>query len=193
MFSYRIDEETELRLLEEQHAGEFYVLQMANREHFRRWLDWPLDENYSLEDSKGFIKRALNRFASDNGFEAGIWHKGQLAGEVSIDRIDWYNRLAEVGYSLGASFEGRGIATRATQALIDHCFNGLDLHRVELRCVDENRRSRAVAERLGFKQEGILLESWWLNGAFVNQVVYRMLAAEWKNPDDDRRARRGRK
>jgi len=180
MFSYRVDEDTELRLLEERHAEEFYALQMANREHFRQWLDWPLDENYSLEDSKGFIKRALNRFANNNGFEAGIWFQGELVGEVSYDRIDWLNRIVEVGYSLGASFEGRGLATKSCRALVEHAFNGLKLNRVEIRCAAENQRSRAIPERLGFTQEGVLRQSWWLHGRFVDQVVYAMLADEWQ-------------
>ena len=178
MFARRINEEIELRLLEEHHVEEFYAWQMRNREHLREWLDWPLDDKYTIEECRGFIKRRLKGFAEGNGFEAGIWHRGELVGEVSIDRIDRTNKVAEMGYSLGADFQGRGIVTASMRALIDYAFDELKLHRVELRCAAENLKSRAVAERLGFIEEGELRESWLIHGRFVGQVVYGILAAE---------------
>jgi len=180
MFTHQVNDDIELHLLQEHHVQEFYAWQIGNREHLRRWLDWPLDENYSIEDSRGFIKRWLNRFAEGNGFEAGIWYQGTLVGEVSVDRIDWTNKVAEMGYSLGAEFQGRGIVTMCMRVLIDYAFDELELNRVELRCADENLKSRAVAERLGFTQEGELRESWLIHGRFVGQVIYGMLAAEWR-------------
>jgi len=179
MFTHQVSDRIELRLLQEHHVAEFYAWQMENSEHLRRWLDWPLDENYSIEDSRGFIKRWLNRFADNNGFEAGIWYQGKLIGEVSVDRIEWQNKLAEMGYSLGAEYQGRGIVTACMRVLIDYAFDELKLNRVELRCAAENLKSRAVAERLGFTQEGELRESWLIHGRFVGQVVYGMLASEW--------------
>ncbi|MBA2646504.1 MAG: GNAT family N-acetyltransferase, partial [Pyrinomonadaceae bacterium] len=100
-------------------------------------------------------------------------------GEVSVDRIEWQNKLAEMGYSLGAEYQGRGIVTACMCVLIDYAFDELKLNRVELRCAAENLKSRAVAERLGFTQEGELRESWLIHGRFVGQVVYGMLASEW--------------
>lgn len=179
MFARQVNDEIELRLLEEHHVEEFYAWQMRNREHLREWLDWPLDDKYTIEESRGFIKRRLKGFAEGNGFEAGIWHRGALVGEVSIDRIDRTNRVAEMDYSLGADFQGRGIVTASMRALIDYAFDELKLHRVELRCAAENLKSRAVAERLGFTPEGELRESWLIHGRFVGQVVYGMLASEW--------------
>jgi ribosomal-protein-serine acetyltransferase len=88
-------------------------------------------------------------------------------------------RSAEVGYWLDAGFEGRGLVTRAVTAVLDHAFGPLGLHRVELRTNPTNKRSRSVAQRLGFTQEGVLREV----AAFPNErrddVVYGLLAREW--------------
>jgi ribosomal-protein-serine acetyltransferase len=51
---------------------------------------------------------------------------------------------------------------------------------VSIYCGVENRRSRAVAERLGFQQEGIHRDAEWINDRFIDLVCYAMLAPDWK-------------
>jgi ribosomal-protein-serine acetyltransferase len=67
--------------------------------------------------------------------------------------------------------------TRAVKALIDHAFGELGLHRVEIRAAAENRRSRAIPERLGFEQEGILREAERVGERYQDLVVYGLLAS----------------
>ena len=55
----------------------------------------------------------------------------------------------------------------------------MKLNRVQLQSEPENVKSRAVAERLGFTQEGILREAELLHGRYVDSVVYGILASEW--------------
>jgi ribosomal-protein-serine acetyltransferase len=50
---------------------------------------------------------------------------------------------------------------------------------VEVRAAPGNRRSRAIPERLGFRQEGILRDAEWLYDHYVDLVVYAMLADDW--------------
>ena len=68
------------------------------------------------------------------------------------------------------------MVTRAVQTLVSYAFEVLDLRRVEIRCAKENRRSRAVPERLGFKKEGVLRESEWRHDRFYDMVIYGLLA-----------------
>ena len=62
MFSYKLSENTELRLLEERHAQELTDLTERNREHLRAWLPW-VDTNRTVEDRKNFIRGALKQVA----------------------------------------------------------------------------------------------------------------------------------
>jgi len=180
MFTYRLDADTELRLLEERHALELYDLTHQNREHLRRWLPW-VDTVTSVEVTRKFIRNSLKQFVAQRGFQAGIWHTGRLVGVIGYHKIDWHNRKTSLGYWLGAAFQGKGIVTKACGALVEHAFRDLKLNRVEIRCAAQNKRSRAIPERLGFVQEGISRQAEWLYDHYVDHVIYGMLASEWKS------------
>ncbi|PYS72194.1 MAG: N-acetyltransferase [Acidobacteria bacterium] len=93
--------------------------------------------------------------------------------------IDWANRKTEIGYWLGASFQGKGLVTKSCRVLIDHAFNELKLNRVEMRCGAGNTRSRKIPEKLGFKEEGVVRQGEWLHNRFVDLVIFGMLSSEW--------------
>lgn len=177
---FQIDEDTELYLLEEQHAEALFVLTDQNRQYLREWLPW-LDNNMSLEDTEDFVRDSLEQFRNNNGFQMGLWYEGRLAGVIGYHRIDRANRATSIGYWLGASFQGKGLMTRACRALIDYAFNDLRLNRVEIRCAAKNAKSRAIPLRLGFKEEGVIRQSEWLYDHYVDHVVYGMVKNEWQN------------
>ena len=180
MFSYKIDDDAELRLIEPRHAEALDALIEGSRAHIREWSAWLRDDR-SVESTRAFIERNLRQFAEGKGFAVAVWHRGEMAGQVEYNYIDRANRKTELGYWLGAPFQGRGLATMACRALIGHAFGELKLNRVEMQCASENARSRRVPERLGFKAEGVLRQAGWLHERFVDFVVYGLLADEWKD------------
>ena len=76
--------------------------------------------------------------------------------------------------------QGRGIVTKACRTLVTYAFEQYTLNKVEIHCATGNTRSRAIPEKLGFVQEGIIRQAEWLNDHYVDMVVYGMLASEWK-------------
>jgi ribosomal-protein-serine acetyltransferase len=155
MFRYKIEDNIELRLLEERHAEEIFSLLEQNRSHLQAEPTW-LNDQLSLNDAKEYIRVGLERFAVNNGLRAGIWLQDNLAGIVSLHNLVWVDRKASLGYWLGASFQGQGLVTKACGILINHSFSELKLNRLEIQCAPDNNRSRKIAERLGFTQEGVL-------------------------------------
>jgi len=178
MFSYRIDDDTELRLIEPHDVDELDALIEQNRDHIKQWSAW-LKDDHSIENTRDFIRRNLMNFADNKGFAIAIWHQGEMAGQVEYNYLDWPNRKTEIGYWLGASFQGKGLVTKSCRVLIDHAFNELKLNRVEMRCGAENTRSRKIPEKLGFREEGVVRQADWLHDRFVDLVIYGMLANEW--------------
>jgi len=178
VFSFRLGDGAELRLLEERHAAQLAALTDQSRTYLREWLPW-VDHSRTVEDSRAFIASGLRQLADNNGFQAGIWSDGALAGVIGLHHIDWGNRHTSVGYWLGVGFQGKGLMTAAWRAVVNDAFDDLGLNRVTIACATENRKSRAISERLGFHLEGIERQAEWLYDHVVDHALYAVLADEW--------------
>ena len=179
MFYHKLNEAVEIRIIEERQAEEFFDLVQRNYERLLHWCPW-LEDVETLEKTKEFIRQKLARFADGNGFTAGFFENGTLRGVIALEYVDWANKQTEIGYWLSADAEGRGLITAACPVLIDYAFKELKMNRVQIRCAAENTRSRAIPEKLGFQEEGILRQTEKLHDRFVDLVVYAVLADEWK-------------
>jgi ribosomal-protein-serine acetyltransferase len=98
---------------------------------------------------------------------------------VGSHSIDWLNRRSSIGYWLARDEQGRGTMTEAVRAHLDHAFGTWRLNRILIQAAVENARSRAIPERLGFREEGVLREVERVGDRMLDGVVYAMLAADW--------------
>ncbi|MGC4378571.1 GNAT family protein [Fictibacillus sp. Mic-4] len=179
MFFLQVDHDIYLKLVEKKEAALLFQLTDYSRDHLRRWLGW-VDQTLSIQDTKEFIKIATRKYAERTDLVTLIWYRGKPAGSVSLYDIKWYNYQASIGYWLGKEYEGNGIMTRACRALLNYSFQTLGFHRIELKAAVGNEKSRSVAERLGFQAEGLLRQAEWLQGQFVDLVIYGLLREEWQ-------------
>jgi ribosomal-protein-serine acetyltransferase len=174
----RVDDSVVLRQISESDTEELTELIDLNRPYLREWLPW-LDSSTGIHDTARFIGRSIEQVEDDNGYTFGIVCGAALAGVIGQHYLDLVNRRTEIGYWLDASHQGAGIATRSTARLTDYSFFDQGCNRVILHCAVGNAKSRAVAERLRFTQEGILREAEWLYDHYVDLVVYSMLKSQW--------------
>jgi ribosomal-protein-serine acetyltransferase len=179
MFRAHVRENVYLQLLEERHAAEVFALVDRDRTYLREWLPW-VDATQAQDDTLSFIRSALEQFASNKGFAAGIWFDRQFCGVVGTHQFDWLNRKVEVGYWLGRSLQGKGIMTAACRTVVTHLFEEIDLNRVAIHCAHGNDKSCAVAQRLGFTEEGVAREAQLLHGRFHDLRRFAILKKDWK-------------
>ena len=167
----------EVRVLESTDAAEIFEVVDADRGRLREWMPW-VDGTTSPDDSRAFIERSRTGDAELDAL--GIFVAGAYAGGIGV-RVDTPNGEGEIGYWIAASHEGRSLVTRACRALIDHAFGELGLHRITIRVAPDNRRSRAIPERLGFTEEGRQREAGRRDaGGYHDLLVYAVLDREWR-------------
>src|SRR5262249_32773020 len=149
----------------------------ADRGRLGRWLPW-VEETRTEEDTVRFIADAADERRRRRSLVVGIVVDGALAGTLGLHYLDWFDRSGELGYWIAAPAEGRGYVTRAARCMLDVAFGTAGLHRVVIRCAIDSDRSRRVAERLGFRVEGLLREAQWVGGRFLDQHLLALLRHE---------------
>jgi len=151
----------------------------ANRTFLREWLPWA-DRISDPRDESPYIEMALDKETRREGFEAGIYVRGVLAGSIGLHYISGDTRSTEIGYWLAEAYTGGGVMTACARTVLNYCFEEYQLNRVEIRAAGANLKSRAIPERLGFRLEGVLRQCHTLHGQLHDLAVYGILAGEWK-------------
>lgn len=179
---FYIDERTVLRPLSETDVQPLFEAVDRNRAHLRRFLPW-LDSTLSAGDIEAFRARVSSQERDGVGMTRIIENTaavGGIAGIVGFNYIDQLNRRAELGYWIDRTLEGRGLVRRACAQLVRYAFEELALNRIAIDAAADNRRSRALAERLGFTLEGVRRDGEWLYDHFVDHALYGLLEREWR-------------
>jgi ribosomal-protein-serine acetyltransferase len=167
-----------LRSLALDDAEMVYEVVDANRERLDRWFPW-VESSRGAEAQRTWIASAI---ADDRSAEAnGIFVDGVFAGSVGLAAEPRsLGDGGDIGYWLAEGFEGRGLITKACAALMDVGFSDRGLHRIQIRAAPGNVRSRAVCERLGLREEGILRGAGRVGGGvYLDLVIYAVLADDW--------------
>jgi ribosomal-protein-serine acetyltransferase len=173
----KINDVAVLRPYTEEDAAELTAVVAANRDHLAPWLPWAATHGY--QDAVDYVAKARAQIESQDGFEGAIVADGQIVGGAGFHTIDRLNRSTSIGYWLSAEAQGRGLMTATVRALLDHAFGAWALHRVVIEAVVDNARSRAIPERLGFTEEGLLREAKLVRGRYQDAALYAMLASDW--------------
>jgi len=176
----RIDSDTTLRSVEITDADALFLVVDGHRSHLGAWLPW-VDQTRSANDTRAFIETSIENEKNGTGLAAIIEKRGEICGVVGLDSIDVKNRSSHIGYWLREDVQRLGLATRAVACLTEYGFSALGLNRLDIRAAPENHRSRAVAERLGFREEGILREAERHGDRFTDLVSYSLLRREHEN------------
>ncbi|MRG87240.1 GNAT family N-acetyltransferase [Salinibacillus xinjiangensis] len=179
MFTFYVDDDIQLKLLEKRDAATLFKVVDHSRSYLREWLPW-VDSSTTPEDYHPIIEMWLNQFAKNDGFQVAILYRQEIVGMIGYHGINWASKQTSIGYWLAKGYQGKGIITKATKALVEHAFQELELNRVEIRCGVDNTKSRAIPERLGFQQEGIVRDGEFLYDHFHDVVIYSALARDWK-------------
>ena len=114
--------------------------------------------------------------ASKAGFAVLIGD--EVVGFAALVQVDLERGEAEIGYLIGPAARGRGAATSAVELLTRWSFDELGLERLELRIDPANIGSERVAERTGYRREGILRSRYFKEGIRADIGIWSRLRAD---------------
>jgi ribosomal-protein-serine acetyltransferase len=170
-----VAEGIELRAIAAADFGRYWELIERNRAYLARWLAWA--PAASFESTCAFLGDQAERHAQGQVATYGIWIDGRLVGSIGLRNLEQPAEL-NVGYYLAEIAQGRGIMSAALRALCAVAFETFGAQRIELVAALGNLASRRVAERCGFRFEGIARGRVVARDRLHDAAVYARLATD---------------
>jgi RimJ/RimL family protein N-acetyltransferase len=114
-----------------------------------RWMPI-IPRPYTMDDALAFVRDDIGLGAN----QFAVTMDGQVVASVGL-RTKRFQR-GEIGYWCAPAARGRGIVPRAARLLCRYAFDSLGIERLEMTADPDNRASQRVAEKVGFRREGVL-------------------------------------
>ena len=149
------------------------LVEACNDPEISRWIP-VIPSPYTEEDALAFV-RGRRPVDVDN---LAITLNGAVVGAIGIG-VNSANRRGTIGYWVAAPARGQGVCTRAFRLLSRWALDDLELRRLELVTDPDNRASQRVAEKVGFRREGVLRSHLLhLDGRLRDSVMFSLLPGE---------------
>ncbi|NJL87838.1 MAG: GNAT family N-acetyltransferase [Leptolyngbyaceae cyanobacterium SM1_1_3] len=103
-----------------------------------------------------------------------------LIGEISVYNLNPKNQSAGVGYFTGTDYRQQGYTKEGLWLLLNHLLEVVGLNKVMADTGKFNQASIALLKSLGFRQDGCLRQHQLLDGVLHDQLLFSLLAEEWK-------------
>ncbi len=159
------------------------ALRAGSREFLEPWEpSWPEDA-LSLAAYRRRLRQLAAEWRSDQGYGFFILRRedDELLGGINLSHLRrGVAQMASVGYWMGEAHANQGVMTEAMGALLPYAFDRLGLHRLEAACLPNNKASRALLARLGFREEGYAARYLKINGSWQDHVLHSLLAEDYK-------------
>lgn len=125
---------------------------------------------YTLANAAEWIAFTLGQKPVRN---MSIVCNNSIAGSIGIvTKDDVYRKNIEIGYFLGETYWGRGIATSAVSLLLEHIKSNFDVIRIYAEVFGHNKASMKVLEKNGFHLEGIREKAVIKNNVIMDDYVW---------------------
>lgn len=170
-------ERIELRPLVATDRDDIFAI-FSDRTNMRYWGRPPMRDP---AEASAYIEDVNEHFRRRTMFQWGVADKTthRVIGTATLGWPDALNRRAEVGYTLRADRQGKGLMNEAVTELIRFAFESLDFVRIEADVDPRHKASIRLLERQGFRREGYLRERWIIDGAIFDSYFYGLLRREW--------------
>lgn len=141
---------------------------------YSKYNTYPSSEN----DKKWVESRIFNK--EDVTCAICLKETDELIGVVFLLDIDLFNRSGSCPIFIGKKYWGKGYGTEARMLILKYAFWERGLLRITDYVIEDNIASLDMCARCGYKQEGIMRQSVFKNGKFINQYVLGCLKEDFE-------------
>jgi RimJ/RimL family protein N-acetyltransferase len=138
----------------------------------------------TVEGFERFVKWAIREREAGNYICFAVVPEGMATavGLFQVRSVEPGFGTAEWGFALGSAFWGSGTFVKSADLVLGFVFETVGVHRLEARASAANGRGNGALRKIGAVQEGVLRRSFLRNGEYHDQVMWSILAEEWRAP-----------
>ena len=148
-----------------------------------RYQDWEMPYTRELAEAHTAKVAAMDGPTDGTGWSVTVVDAevpDRILGDVYVE-LKWGGRCGYIGYTFHPDTWGRGYATEAAAAIIDHLFTDIGVSRVETSLHPDNVASARVLEACGLVFEGQTRQSFWVGDDCTDDMLYGTTRADWDN------------
>jgi [ribosomal protein S5]-alanine N-acetyltransferase len=128
-------------------------------------------------------ERAVRRFIDCTPSYYRFWAVADAATDRCLGMVNYHdghvrNKRVAIGYLVDPARRREGVGAEAVSAMLKFCFGELGLHRAQAFIHPDNTASRGLAEKLGFRCEGLLRHNLRVGDEWRDDLLYALLANE---------------
>lgn len=140
-----------------------------------------IPHSYELQYAQQWIAKHKDEYDQKQAvhFAIVLQDSQKLIGATELRDIDLEHLQAELGFWIARSWWGKGFASEAAEAAIEYGFNQLGIHRIYAHHMVRNTASERILEKLGFRQEGLMIGRTRKWGIFEDVVLRAITGPEW--------------
>jgi ribosomal-protein-alanine N-acetyltransferase len=155
------------------------LLAMLTTEEVSRFISPPPT---TVEGFERFILWALRERQAGNYACFAVVPAGMdtAIGIFQVRSLESGFGTAEWGFALGSQYWGTGLFVDGARLVLDFAFDVIGARRLEARAAVANGRGNGALRKLGAVQEGVLRRSFQRHGEFHDQVLWGILAQDWR-------------
>jgi RimJ/RimL family protein N-acetyltransferase len=134
----------------------------------------------SMASEKEWLKQKVSYKSTEVNLAICLKPNGEHIGNIYLRDIDWVTRRAVLHIFIGCSEQrGKGYGSAAVDQLLKLAFRELNLNRVNLQVLADNRGAIHLYEKVGFKTEGRLRQHVFKDGQFKDMLVMGIMPDEY--------------
>ena len=159
------DAPTLLAMLTTEEVARFISPPPTTVDGFERFIAWTIHERRS--------GRYICYGVVPHGMTTAVGLFQLRTQETGFASCEW-------GFAIGSQFWGTGLFVAGAKAILNFAVDVLGTARLEARAAVANGRGNGALRKIGAVQEGVLRRSFLRNGHYHDQVLWSVLAEDWR-------------
>ena len=151
-----------------------------------RLMNYTIELPKSPEMDQEWVERGIDFKEEDARLMFAIESlSGQLVGGINLGGKDQKNGTFGFGLRVYRPYRRKGYAEDAVRIILRYAFHELRFQKCNSSCVETNKASIALHQKLGFKEEGIRRRTIYTNGKYYDQILFGLTIEEFDGSVQD--------